>query len=248
MKKVMVLQHVSFELLGTLHPLLKSAGFRIKYVNFSRNPHSKPNLKHYNALIVLGGPMNLDEIEQYPHLLVELEVIRAALDKGIPILGICLGAQLVAKALGGEVMKNPQKEIGWYDVSLTNAGKQDLLFSVLAEKEKIFQWHGDTFTLPEQAVLLGSSATCTNQAFRYRDNVYGLQFHLEADLDSIERWLSVPIHLEELASVTAYIDPEQIRVDTRKYLQHSLELSNKVFIKFIDLFSTRKKHKVFASY
>jgi GMP synthase (glutamine-hydrolysing) len=247
MKKVMVLQHVSFELLGTLNPLLKSAGFRIKYVNFSRNPHSQPNLKRYNALIVLGGPMNVDEIDKYPHLLIELEVIREAIHKGIPILGICLGAQLLAKALGAEVSKNQQKEIGWYDVNLTDEGKKDPLFSLLSEQEKIFQWHGDTFTLPEQAVLLATTAGCTNQAFRYRDNIYGLQFHLEADVESINRWLSVPIHLAELETVKSYIDPNQIRLDTQKHIQHSLELSTSFFARFIEMFSTVNKHTVFRS-
>ncbi len=123
--KILVFQHVPYEPLGTLDPLLKECGFRIRYVNFGRNPDHRPTLDKYAALIVLGGPMNADQIDTYPNLAMEVESTREAIARDMSVLGICLGAQLLAKALGGEVKRNPLREIGWYDVDLTEAGETD---------------------------------------------------------------------------------------------------------------------------
>lgn len=166
MAKIIVFQHVPFEILGTMNPLFKQQAIRIKYVNFGRHPDSHPNILGYDGLVVLGGPMNVDEVEQYPHLDTEIKCIRQAMANNIPILGICLGAQLIAKANGAKVKKNIQKEIGWYDVTPTEAGELDPLIKHFNGSEKIFQWHGDTFELPENAVHLASSKLCNNQAFR----------------------------------------------------------------------------------
>ncbi|MGE0681005.1 MAG: type 1 glutamine amidotransferase [Candidatus Binatia bacterium] len=111
-----------------MHPLLKARGFRIRYANFGRHPHAHPEISQYNGLVVLGGPMNVDDLEHLPPLVVEVRVIRQAIEQGLPVLGICLGAQLIAKALGASVSANGAKEIGWYDVSPTFAAKDDTLF------------------------------------------------------------------------------------------------------------------------
>ena len=129
MKKILVCQHVAHEPLGTLNPLLKKAGLRIRYVNFGRYPHAEPSLKGYAGLIILGGPMNVDETDRYPHLAHEVRMIQEALRQNMPVLGICLGAQLMAKALGAKITRNPVKEIGWYDLKLTDEGKKDPLFA-----------------------------------------------------------------------------------------------------------------------
>ena len=107
--KILVFQHVPYEPLGTLDPLLKEAGFRIRYVNFGRDPHQRPSLDKYEALIVLGGPMNAHQIDTYPNLATEVDVIREAVENGMSVLGICLGAQLLAKALGGRVTRNEER-------------------------------------------------------------------------------------------------------------------------------------------
>src|SRR5262245_17436193 len=198
MRRLLVFQHVSFEILGTLHPLLKARGFRIRYANFGRHPEAQPEVGRYNGLVVLGGPMNVDDLERHPHLAVEVDLIRQAIEQGLPVLGICLGAQLIAKALGAPVSANGGKEIGWYEVSPTPAAKEDPLFRDFDEVEKIFQWHSDTFELPAGAVPLATSRACRRQAFRYGANVYGFQFHLEVDEPLIERWLTVPEHCAEL--------------------------------------------------
>jgi GMP synthase (glutamine-hydrolysing) len=138
--------------------------------------------------------MHVGDREQHPHLTVELELIREAIDLGLPVLGICLGAQLIATALGARVYSNQVKEIGWYPVFPTPAAMEDALFNNFGKVEHIFQWHSDTFDLPAGAVHLASSQTCPTQAFRYGTTVYGLQFHLEVDERLIERWLAVPQH------------------------------------------------------
>ena len=247
MRRILVFQHVAWELLGTLNPLLKQAGFRIRYVNFERHPDAEPNLRKYNGLVVLGGPMNVDQVDEYPHLETETRLIRDAIARRIPVLGICLGAQLIAHALGARVYANGEKEIGWYDLSLTDTGREDPLLRGLGASERIFQWHGDTFDLPVGAEHLASSPTCTNQAFRYGDLVYGLQFHLEADQPMIERWLDVPVHREELAQLGGRIDPDQIRQETPTRIDHSMALSHKVFGAFIDLFGIPPRKRLLRS-
>ncbi|MEJ2275059.1 MAG: type 1 glutamine amidotransferase [Woeseiaceae bacterium] len=186
--KVLVFQHVPYEPLGTLDPLLKEAGFRLRYVNFGREPRQRPALDRYEALIVLGGPMNSDQIDTYPNLITEVEIIREAVSRGMSVLGICLGAQLLAKALGGSVARNEVREIGWYDVKVTAAGRDDPVLSTFAPRQEVFQWHEDGISLPPGAELLASSPASPVQAFRFGEHAYGFQFHLEANLPLIDRF------------------------------------------------------------
>jgi GMP synthase (glutamine-hydrolysing) len=241
MPKLLVCQHVAFEILGTLNPLLRGFGFRIKYVNFGREPEARPCLEGYDGLILLGGPMNVDQVACHPHLVTEMGLIEGALERGIPVLGICLGAQLIARTLGAEVRPNAEKEIGWYDVSLTEDGRRDPLFSHFGEIERIFQWHGDTFGIPADAVHLAASPTCTNQAFRYGENVYALQFHLEVDERLIERWLTVPVHRAELEALVGKVDPHALRCETRGQIGRLKQLSDRTFVEFIRLFGAARR-------
>ena len=219
MRRILVLQHVAHEILGTLNPLLKQAGFRMRYVNFGRDPGAEPRLEGYEGLIVLGGPMNVDQTDRHPHLRTEVELVQQALDRDIPVLGICLGAQLIARALGASVGPADQKEIGWYDVSVREPGRDDALLSNFDETERIFQWHGDTFDIPRGAEHLASSALCPNQAFRYGDKVYGLQFHLEVDPGMIDRWLDLPANRAEMQTATGIADPEEIRRESALHIE-----------------------------
>ena len=236
MPRLLVCQHVPFEILGTLDPVFRSHGFRIRYVNFGRDPEAQPRLRGYDGLVVLGGPMSVGETDRYPHLIAEIELIRTAIDREIPVLGICLGAQLIARALGAEVRPSPRQEIGWYDLSLTEEGRRDPLFAHFEDPEKIFQWHGDTFDIPHGAVHLALSPGCPSQAFRYGSSVYGLQFHLEVDQPLIERWLTVPVHQAELARLKGRIDPQRIREQTPKYIERLKRLSDRAFVEFVHLF------------
>lgn len=241
MSKILVFQHVPYEILGTLDPLLRGSGFRIKYVNFGRDPAAKPSLDGYRGLVILGGPMNVDQTDRYKHLKTEIDLILKAISKELPVLGICLGAQLIAKALGAEVTNNREVEIGWYDLSPTVDGEKDLLLYHLNKKEKIFQWHGDTFEIPKGAFHLATSPKCNNQAFRFSSNVYGFQFHLEVDQKMIERWLQVPNNKREIENTGGKIDPMNIREETIVYIDRLKQLSRLVFGEFVKLIGVKER-------
>lgn len=243
MARIIVLQHVAYEILGTMNPLFKQQGIGIRYINFSRDPDARPSLDGYDGLVILGGPMSVNESDLYPHLEFEIELIKEAMQRQMPVLGICLGAQLIAKANGAFISKNPCKEIGWYDVKATEEGKQDSFFRHFQGTEKIFQWHGDTFDIPNNATKLAKNETCFNQAFKINDNVYGLQFHLEVDEALIERWLTTPIHIEELKNLKQPIDSDLIRRETPKLISRSKQLSQQVFSEFTNLIGHKPKTK-----
>ncbi len=235
MAKVLVLQHVAYEILGTLDPMIRKRGHRVRYVNFSREPDAEVELDKYAGLIILGGPMNVDMVEDYPHLATEVEIIQEAMAQKMPVLGICLGAQLIAKTLGAKVRKNPEKEIGWYDITLTEEGIKDPILKHIGQTKPIFEFHSDTYELPENCIHLASSPTCANQAFRYGNNVYGFQFHLEVDAALVERWLSAPVYQAEIAQTNGKIDPAVIRIETEKNIDQLYELSKNIFGSFLDL-------------
>jgi len=243
MKKLLVLQHVAHELLGTLNPLLKRAGFRIRYVNFARHPDAEPSLDGYDGLIVLGGPMSVNDTIRLAHLTTELKLIEEAMRRDIPVLGICLGAQLIAKALGAAVFRNPEKEIGWYDVSPTNHASSDPLLMELQKTEKIFQWHGETFDIPKSTSHLAFSPLCANQAFRYGTKVYGFQFHMEVDAPMIHRWLKVVDNRIEISNLHGAEHIEFIYSETPRHIGRLSEISDRVFGAFIDLFGIEKKFR-----
>ena len=247
MKKLLVVQHVPHEILGTLNPLLKRSGFRIRYVNFGRHPQAAPNLEGYHGLIILGGPMSVNDTHQFPHLAIELKLIEQAMKMDLPVLGICLGAQLIAKTLGARVYPSAEKEIGWYDVTPTGAAENDPLLANFRGREKIFQWHGDTFDIPRGTVHLAVSPLCANQAFRYGTSVYGLQFHLEVDEAMINRWLRVAENRNEIASLVGTIDPDRIQMETPTYIQRLYQLSDRVFSELIKLFGVPKKFLMLPS-
>jgi len=241
MKRLLVFQHVPYEVLGKLDPMLRGAGFRIRYVNFGRDPDATPDVSKYDAMVILGGPMNVGQTDAYPHLKTEIQCIRDAIEQEMPILGICLGAQLIAAALGADVYANPVKEIGWYDVTPTQEGLRDPVVKHLAGHEQIFQWHGDTFAIPRGAVHLASSPHCPNQAFRFGEKIYGFQFHLEVDRPMVERWFTIPNMIEEATNAEQVDEPEQILKQTRKHIAASEELGEQTFNAFIELIKARPK-------
>ena len=234
MKRVLVFQHVPYEKLGTLDLLLRAGGFDINTVEFWR-AGATAALEGFAALIVMGGPMAVYEADKYRYLAAEIKLIEAALKRDLPLLGICLGSQLIAHALGARVYPSGVKEIGWYDLTPTADAANDPLLHHLRPTEKVFQWHGDTFDLPKGAFHLASSPLCANQAFRYGENAYALQFHLEIDAKMIDDWLEVPQNLAEIAALKGDIDPQTIRAHTRHYIPRLTELSGGVFGAFLRL-------------
>ncbi len=171
---------------------------KIPYKVFEAEDGEIPStLEDYKGLIVMGGPMGVYEMEIYPHLKVVSRLIREAINRNLKVLGICLGAQLIAHTLGAKVYKGPYQEIGWHDIELTSDALRDPIMLSLAKhpsvgdiwrKFKVFHWHGDTFELPLGTVHLARSAIYENQAFRYKDNVYSLQFHIEVTKKMLVEW------------------------------------------------------------
>lgn len=235
MPRLLVFQHVAAEPLGTLDRLIRARGHRIRFVNFERHPDAEPDVDRYRGLIVLGGPMNVDEQDRRPHLRTELRAIERALAQGKPVLGICLGAQLLAHVLGAPVHRHDRQEIGWYPLEVTAAGQQDPVLAPLAPRSQVFQWHGCTYALPHGAVQLARTASCEQQAFRWGDAAYGLQFHLEMDQPLIERWLDVPSYRDELAAAGLEQDAEAIRAATPVHLGAMQAQADAVFNRFLDL-------------
>jgi GMP synthase-like glutamine amidotransferase len=178
--RVHVLQHVPFEGLGSIAGWLETKRAVIGYTRFFEDPQL-PAPDSIDALIILGGPMSVNDEDQLPWLIEEKKFIRNAVARGIPILGICLGAQMIASAMGALVYRNRDKEIGWFPVRALPAPAESL---PLPKECTVFQWHGETFDLPEGAVHLAQSDGCENQAFQLNRNVVALQFHLEATIDS----------------------------------------------------------------
>lgn len=248
MKRLLVLQHVASEPLGVLDPLLRASGLRIRYVNFARHANTQVNVAKYDGLVVLGGPMNVDQSNRYPHLLHEIEVIKEALNREIPVLGICLGAQLLAAALGASVHPNPVREIGWYPLSLSGAAASDPLFAHLGSEAEVFQWHAYTFTEPSGVVHLASTTSCTNQAFCYKGFAYGLQFHLEVDASLIERWLKHSELKHELEPLGGDAHAQRVQVETERFLQNSQTRAKAVFGAFIDLLGAPRKYRALGSH
>jgi GMP synthase (glutamine-hydrolysing) len=170
------------------------------------------------------------------------------MERHMPVLGICLGAQLIATALGAAVKRNPVKEIGWYDVTPTPEGEQDPLFRCFSGTEKIFQWHGDTFDIPPGASLLASSPECPNQAFRHGERTYALQFHLEVDEPLVKRWLKTPVHVRELDNLSdERFGPDRILADTHQHIASNTDLGNRLFGEYIRLFSSKVRRVTLPS-
>lgn len=173
--RVQVLQHAPFEDLGSIRSWLDQRGAEISYTRCYRGD-TAPASAECDFLIAMGGPMSANDEWELPWLKDEKRLIRHAIARDIPVLGICLGAQLIAGALGARVFRNHYKEIGWFPISALEPSES--LFGLPSEST-VFHWHGETFDLPEGARLLARSQACEHQAFQLKQNVIGLQFHLE---------------------------------------------------------------------
>jgi GMP synthase (glutamine-hydrolysing) len=209
MKQVLVFRHVPHEGLGTIEAFLKGLKVQIQYCDLSDNDKPPTSCAGIDFVISMGGPMNADETERYPFLLAERDFLANAIKSNLPTVGVCLGSQIIARALGAQVKQGPSKEIGWYSVTLTDRGMRDPIFQCLRSKTpSVFQWHGDTFELPSGAVSLATSEMYRHQAFRYRNHVYAFQFHFEVTADMVRTWIEK--NQAELEGVKRYISQSQI--------------------------------------
>ena len=185
-RQAVVIQHLAFEDLGSFEAVLREGGMAVRYVQAGVD-HLDEAVMDADLLVVLGGPIGVYETETYPFLREELQVLGERLLRARPTLGICLGAQLIARALGGRVYPGGRKEIGWSELSLSDAGKASPLSHLAGVP--VLHWHGDTFDLPPRATHLASTDLYANQAFALGANVLALQCHPEASVRTFERWL-----------------------------------------------------------
>jgi GMP synthase-like glutamine amidotransferase len=203
--QVVAFRHSPLEGIGSIAGALERHNVACLGLDLYAHAGAVPDLKDAAGLILMGGPMSVND--DLPWLGDEMRAIRDAIHRGKPVLGICLGAQLIAKALGARVYHNPVKEIGWAPVYWTEQAAADPLFRGFSRPETLFHWHGETFDLPDGAERLAYSEACANQAFRIASNVYGLQFHVEVNPAIIEDWCRSDENCGSAREMTAPIDP-----------------------------------------
>jgi GMP synthase (glutamine-hydrolysing) len=220
--RFLVILHVENEGPGTLEDFLKTSGADIVIARLYNGDHLPKTPQRIDAVISMGGPMNVYEDHFFPFLREETSFLQSAIQADVPILGICLGAQLIARAAGAPVVKSPYREEGWCNVFLTHFAAKDMLFSGLPQMLDVFQWHEDMFHIPEGGDLLAFSEKCPHQAFRY-GNALGLQFHLEVTRELITDWFKESTNLKELLNDYSRIEPS-LELNARILFSNFMEL------------------------
>jgi GMP synthase (glutamine-hydrolysing) len=235
--QTLVLQHIACEPPGVYEDVLVERGARIHRVELDEGD-PLPDWRDFDAIVAMGGPMSVNE-EELPWLRAEKALIAESVRAGLPFFGACLGVQLLAASLGAEVLAGPAPEVGLLPVFLTDAAAADPVFADLPRELLTLQWHSDTFSLPEGAVLLASSPAYPNQAFRWGRCAYGVQFHLELSREMAAEWADVPEYSEALArvlgpgSATALVaelgaNADELRAHGRQMFERWLELVSPV--------------------
>ncbi|MGZ3688705.1 MAG: type 1 glutamine amidotransferase [Bdellovibrionota bacterium] len=199
-KPVLIVQHAPHEHPAAVRRALESQGIQTHWIHPYRG-ENYPARNEISGVISLGGPMGANDEAEHPWILPELKLLSECASEGIPVVGICLGGQMLARALGGRVEKHSTVEVGWFPIELNAAGREDPILGAAGSNPTVYQWHGDTFHLPKDAVLLASSQACARQAYRVGTSAYGFQFHPEADHQLVQEWLSIDGVAEEIDEV-----------------------------------------------
>ena len=207
MKKVFAFRHVLHEHLGTIADAFHQSGIPFEYLDLTAQPDRPVDLGLASGLVLMGGPMSAND--PLPYISRELYLIDQAQRLDLPVLGVCLGAQLIAKAAGCRVYRNEVKEIGWLPISRRAAAASDPLFRHFADSETVFQWHAETFDLPKGAIWLAQSDDCAHQAFRLGAKTYALQFHIEVTAPMIAEWSRQDDSCGDAREAGRPIDPGQ---------------------------------------
>jgi GMP synthase-like glutamine amidotransferase len=237
---ILVIKHIGIEGPGIIGEFFQNTNWELATIELGNTDSSlfeerglselPKNLSGVEAIIFLGGPMNVYEEDKYVFLREENTFLKKAIEENMPVLGICLGAQLLAKACGAQVRKAEEKEIGWRQVNLTEDGTKDRLFLGLDRCLDVFQWHEDTFDIPKDAIRLATSRHCRNQAFRIGKNAYGLQFHFEVTPEMIESWI------EEYNNIS---DGEAIIIQAYKRKDKFAEIAHRILLNFTRIVENR---------
>jgi GMP synthase (glutamine-hydrolysing) len=229
-KPFLIIQHFPTEDPGRFGEILERSSLKTELVRTYVGGKVPTEAREFCGMLIMGGPMNVEETGRYPHLLDEMRLIQEFYRMEIPVLGICLGAQLAAASFGAPVYTGKAREIGWYELTLTGEGRKDSLFEWFPETFKVFQLHSQTFDLPDRAVLLASSPDYPHQAFRLGKCIWGLQFHLEATGNHIRRWIEDST--DDLAGCPD-LDPRRVIADILLYEPLVLRLADKLFERFL---------------
>jgi GMP synthase-like glutamine amidotransferase len=219
--QILCIKNIEIETLGSFGDFFLSDGFKIFDLLASKKTIQSLNLKQYDAVLILGGPMSVND--NYDYLVEEKKLVRSSINYEIPLLGICLGSQLIASACGGSVYKGTRKEIGWGQVNITACGTKSIFRNILENKIRVFNWHGDTFTLPEGAQVLARSDLYI-QAFSFK-SAYGIQFHLEVDKQMVRDW-SIAYQAELL---NENLSKESFLIDQDKKFSDLLRISKNTY-------------------
>lgn len=204
--RVHYIQHVPFEKLGVFETYFINKGYEVTFTKQCLG-RELPALDAFDLLVVLGGPMGVGDTKKYPWLEAEKAFIKEAIDAGKKVLGVCLGAQLMAQALGAKISKNEEKEIGWFEITPEESLKETILKDVLDEPVEVFHWHGDRFEIPSGATPIAKSEACETQGFIIEDRVIGLQFHLETTYMSAKELINNA--LGDMVSAEKFIQSEE---------------------------------------
>jgi len=187
---ILILKHAAIEGAGSIGDYFDGKYYEVKTLEMWKGDILPGSIDHIEAVICMGGPMNVYQESEFPFLKHEDAFIREIVKRGVPFLGVCLGAQLLAKACGSLVYRAPVGEMGWSEVRLTPAGSADPMFKNLPQVLSVFQWHEDTFDIPDAGTLLATSRSCANQAFCIGKRAYGFQFHVEVSPDIVSSWVA----------------------------------------------------------
>lgn len=214
MKQALVIRHLMFEDLGTLATALQAKGYETTYLEAGFDDLSAINALESELVIILGGPIGAYDDQDYPFIKDELSLLKQRLDRDLPTLGICLGAQLMARALGAKVYPGNEKEIGWFPITLSDAGNTSALKPLVEGGDMVLHWHGDTFDIPEGATHLAASEKYVNQAFSWGKCGLALQFHPEVTQKGLGRWfIGHACEIGQASGVTV----SKLRENTEKY-------------------------------
>ena len=236
MSKVCVIQHIEIETPGRIADALEAAGCQTETILSHTGQPVPASMSGFDGRVVMGGPQSVYQQDRFPFLRAELRLIESGLKAQKPILGVCLGSQLLATALGARVYSGEQKEIGWYPVTLTEAAGHDALLNGAPVAFTPLHWHGDVFDLPKGGVALAASELTPHQAYRHGSNAYGFLCHLEVTDRHVAEWVTV--FADELHQ--AGVDARAILAGAKQYLPPLQKLGTSVFSRWVALVSTER--------
>ena len=237
--RVHCFQHAAFEGPGYIENWIEKNRHSITFTHFFNNDHTIPDTSDIDLLVIMGGPMSVNDENKYSWLIKEKLFLKKMIDQNKPVLGICLGSQLIANVLGSKIFKNSFKEIGWYPVYKTVNSRLDDLFP---DNFHALHWHGETFDIPEHAQFLASSNACRNQAFVYNNNIYGFQFHLEITPESIKNLIMNCKN--ELVDGKFIQKEKELIIYTKKYYEKTNEILEQILDRINERISDIKEIQV----